>query len=85
SRQLSHFTNSSFAMSNTNLQETFNNFDYILNNYNEDLENIIFAGSFTSESVAESIESNNNNDLLNYDIEMPFLLIMTILKEQENL
>ncbi|CAI2199806.1 931_t:CDS:2, partial [Funneliformis geosporum] len=34
---------------------------------------IAFAKSLTSESVVGSIKSNNNNDLLNYDIEMPFL------------
>ncbi|CAI2180327.1 13643_t:CDS:2 [Funneliformis geosporum] len=50
-------------MSDTNLQETFDNFDY----------SIAFAKSLTSESVVGSIKSNNNNDLLNYDIEMPFL------------
>ncbi|CAI2186288.1 8419_t:CDS:2 [Funneliformis geosporum] len=49
-------------MSNTNLQETFNNFDYILNNYNEDLENIIFAGSFTSET-REFVEKDVNKNI----------------------
>ncbi|CAI2192190.1 14077_t:CDS:2 [Funneliformis geosporum] len=60
-------------MSDTNLQKTFDNFDYVPNDYDEDLESIAFAGSLTSESVARSIESDNNNDLLNYNIKMPFL------------
>ncbi|CAI2191101.1 14134_t:CDS:2, partial [Funneliformis geosporum] len=53
--------------------ETFDNFDYVPNDYDEDLESIAFARSLTSESVTRSIESDNNNDLLNYDIKMPFL------------
>ncbi len=58
-------------MSITNLQETFNNFKYISDNYNEDLESIALAESLTSENVIESIRSDNS--ALNLDMEMPFL------------
>ncbi|CAI2197739.1 16304_t:CDS:1, partial [Funneliformis geosporum] len=57
-------------MSDTNLQDIFDNFDYVPNDYN-DLESIAFAESLTSESVVGSIGSDNS--ALNYDIEMPFL------------
>ncbi|CAI2175262.1 4302_t:CDS:2 [Funneliformis geosporum] len=57
-------------MSDTNLQDIFDNFDYVPNDY-DDLESIAFAESLTSESVVGSIR--NDNSALNYDIEMPFL------------
>ncbi|CAG8560481.1 5293_t:CDS:1, partial [Funneliformis caledonium] len=78
----------SFAMSDTNLQDIFDNFDYISNNY-DNLESIAFAESLTSESVIGSIGSNNS--ALNYDIEMPFLFnnanfkrARTLIEEDEN-
>ena len=58
-------------MSITNLQETFNNFKYVSDDYNEDLKSIALAESLTSENVIESIRSDNS--ALNLDMEMPFL------------
>ncbi|CAG8676719.1 5853_t:CDS:1, partial [Funneliformis caledonium] len=57
-------------MSDTNLQDIFDNFDYVPNDY-DDLKSIAFAKRLESESVVGSIESDNNT--LNYDIEMPSL------------
>ncbi|CAG8737278.1 259_t:CDS:1, partial [Funneliformis caledonium] len=77
-----------FAMSDINLQDIFDNFYYVPNDY-DNLESIAFAKSFTSESVVGSIGSDNN--ALNYDIEMPFLFnnanfkkARTLIKEDEN-
>ncbi len=56
-------------MSNTNLQDSLDNFDYIPIEY-DDLESIAFAKSLMSESIIESI--GNDNSMLNYDIKMPF-------------
>src|SRR6266540_2199923 len=56
-------------MSDTNSQDSFDNFDYIPTEY-DDLESVAFAESLTSESVIESVGSDNS--ILNYDIEIPF-------------
>ena len=58
-------------MSITNLQETFNNFKYVPDDYDEDLESIALAESLTSENFVESIGSDDGT--LNFDMEMPFL------------
>ncbi|CAG8761444.1 13488_t:CDS:1, partial [Funneliformis caledonium] len=77
-----------FAISDTNLQNIFDNFDYVPNDY-DDLKSIAFAESLTSESVVGSIGSDNS--ALNYDIEMPFLFnnanferARTLIEEDEN-
>ncbi|CAG8725172.1 2102_t:CDS:2, partial [Funneliformis caledonium] len=77
-----------FAMSNTNLHDIFNNFDYVPNDY-DDLESIAIAESLTLESVIGSIGSDNS--ALNYDIEMLFLFnnanferARTLIEEDKN-
>jgi len=56
-------------MFNTNLQNSFDNFDYIPTKY-DDLESVAFAESLILENIIESIRSDNS--ILNYDIEMLF-------------
>ncbi len=63
----------------TNLQEIFNNFKYVSNDYDEDLKSIALAESLTLENIVKSIRSND--DALNFDIKMLFFLIMPILKK----
>ncbi|CAG8490098.1 7746_t:CDS:2 [Funneliformis mosseae] len=47
-------------MSDTNLQNIFDNFDYVLNDY-DNLESIAFAKNLTSKSIIENIRSDNKN------------------------
>src|SRR6266498_1418073 len=75
-------------MSDTNSQDSFDNFDYISTEY-DDLESVTFAESLMSESIIESIGSDNN--ILNYDIEMSFSFnnvnfdrVRILIKEDKN-